>query len=245
MKRLQSYEPSDAFDFVRQLAEATSRRRFLQWAGITVAVATVGCDDDGGDITEPGGGTGSGNNGAREVSLGSGDNGVLNYAYALEQLEATFYTIVVGGPYTDATEEEIAILTDIRDHEVVHRDFLAASLGNNAIARLSFTFSGLDFTSRDAVLEAARSFEDLGVAAYNGVAARIIDPTSLLLAGKIVSVEARHASAIRDLLEPLTEAFAGDDVVDGQGLDRSLTPAQVLQQADPFITTTINATGLA
>jgi hypothetical protein len=245
VKRLQSYEPSDAFDVVRQLAEATGRRRFLQWAGVTVAVATVGCDDDGGDITEPGGGTGSGNDGAREVSLGSGDNAVLNYAYALEQLEAAFYTIVVGGPYTDATPEEIAILTDIRDHEVIHRDFLAGVLAGNAIARLSFTFSGLDFTSRDAVLEAARSFEDLGVAAYNGVAARIVDPTSLLLAGKIVSVEARHAAAIRDMLEPLSGAFAGNDVVDPQGLDRSLTPAQVLQQADPYITTTINASGLA
>ena len=241
MKRLESYEPSDAFDFVRRLAEATSRRRFLKWAGVTVAVATVGCGDDGSDIVAPG----TGGNGAREVSLGTGDNGVLNYAYVLEQLEAAFYSIVVGGPYADAPEEEIALLTDIRDHEVIHRDFLASTLGSNAIAQLSFTFSGLDFTSRDAVLDTARRFEDVGVAAYNGVAAQLTDPNNLLIVGKIVSVEGRHAAAIRDLIDPLTEAFAGDDVVDPRGLDGSLTPSQALQRVRPFITTTINASGLA
>ncbi|HWV65036.1 ferritin-like domain-containing protein [Chitinophaga sp.] len=34
------------------------------------------------------------------MSLGSGDVAVLNYAYALEQLEAAFYTQVVLTPYT-------------------------------------------------------------------------------------------------------------------------------------------------
>ena len=34
------------------------------------------------------------------VDLGSGDTGVLNYAYALEQLEAAFYTQLLAAPYS-------------------------------------------------------------------------------------------------------------------------------------------------
>ena len=63
---------------------------------------------------------------------------------------------------------------------------------------------------------------------------------NLLVAGKIVSVEARHAAAIRDILNPNDgRAFAGDDVVDAQGLDVVREPVAVLTAADPFITNTI------
>ena len=36
---------------------------------------------------------------ALAADLGSGDIGILNYAYALEQLEAAFYTMVIDSPY--------------------------------------------------------------------------------------------------------------------------------------------------
>src|SRR3712207_279233 len=45
-------------EFLSRLARATSRRSFLQWSGMTIAVAVSGCgddDDDGGDITTPAG----------------------------------------------------------------------------------------------------------------------------------------------------------------------------------------------
>ena len=69
-----------------------------------------------------------------EVNLGTGDTGVLNYAYALEQLEAAFYTQVLAGAYyTGAPLNEQTILSDIKNHEVIHRDFLKAALGSAAI----------------------------------------------------------------------------------------------------------------
>ena len=58
----------------------------------------------------------------------------------------------------------------------------------------------------------ARTFEDLGVSAYNGAGQLLTVAANLLTAGKIVSVEARHAAAIRDLLVP--NSFAASDVVD-------------------------------
>ena len=89
---------------------------------------------------------------------------------------------------------------------------------------------------------AAKTFEDLGVSAYNGAGKLIVDPNYLLLAGKIVSVEARHAAAIRDLLKPKSADFAGDDVVDPvTGLDVVKNPSEVLAIADGFITTPFTA----
>jgi hypothetical protein len=175
------------------------------------------------------------------VDLGSGDTGVLNYAYALEQLEAAFYTQVVGSFYAAATTDEQTLLTDIKNHEVIHRDFLKGALGSAAIADLAVDFTSINFTDRSSVLGAAKAFEDLGVSAYNGAGKLLTNPDYLLLAGKIVSVEARHAAAIRDLLVP--NSFAGPDVVQN-ALDQAKSPDDVLATADPYITTTVTAGSL-
>jgi hypothetical protein len=325
-------------DFLSRVARATSRRSFLQWSGMTIAVAVAGCndDDEGGDITAPAGeadpaastaevpttatlsdsvtvivqardsdgnplttggsevvmeATGANptgpieavNNGdgtytasytpinegedsvaitldgspiqgspftvtvaaaATGTRLGSGDPGVLNYAYALEQLEAAFYTAVLAAPYTGITPDETQVLTEIRDHEVVHREFLKAALADRAIPELAVDFASVDFTSRDAVLGAARDLEDLGVSAYNGAGFLLNSAEFLLAAGKIVSVEARHAAVIRDLIAPLSAGFAGDDVVNDSGLDRYASPNQVLPATGTYITTPLDASEL-
>lgn len=219
--------------FLDGLARSTSRRSFLQWSGITIAVAAVGCSDDNSNL---------GPNPAGAVDLGSGDTGVLNYAYALEQLEAAFYTQVVAGFYAGASPGEQTILTDIKNHEVIHRDFLKAALGSAAIADLAVDFTSITFTDRSSVLGAAKAFEDLGVSAYNGAGKLLTNPDYLVLAGKIVSVEARHAAAIRDLLQ--ANSFAGSDVVNANGLDQAKAPSEVLAAADVYITTTVTANNL-
>jgi Ferritin-like domain len=218
--------------FLDQLARTTGRRKFLQWSGLTIAVVALACSDD----------DNNGPSGSGTVNLGSGDTGILNYAYALEQLEAAFYTAVTASFYSGATADEQTMLNDIKNHEVIHRDFLKAALGAAAIADLGVDFTSVDLTSRTSVLGAAKTFEDLGVAAYNGAGKLLTTPANLVTAGRIVSVEARHAAAIRDLVA--ANSFAGSDVVDANGLDRAFTPTQVLTAADPYVTTTINASGL-
>jgi len=179
------------------------------------------------------------------VDLGKGDFGVLNYAYALEQLEAAFYSQVISTPYARMDSAEREILTDIRDHEIAHREFFKAALGKKAIPGLQVNFTSINFNSRDSVLGTAKTFEDLGVSAYNGAGQLLKKGDYLLLAGKIVSVEARHAAVIRDLLSPMSSAFAGDDVTDPRtGLDMARTPSQVLSAAGPFIRTRITANNL-
>jgi hypothetical protein len=226
-------EKGEELGFLDQLARTSSRRKFLQWSGLTIAVVSVGCSDDDGNV-EP--------NPSGSVDLGTGDTGVLNYAYALEQLEAAFYTQVVASFYAGATTGEQAILTDIKNHEVIHRDFLKAALGSTAIADLAVDFTSVNLSDRSDVLGAAKAFEDLGVAAYNGAGKLLTNPDYLVLAGKIVSVEARHAAAIRDLLVPNT--FAGGDVVNANGLDQAKAPSEVLATADTYITTTVTGNNL-
>ena len=92
------------------------------------------------------------------TDIGSGDFGILNYAYALEQLEAAFYTQVILTPYSGISASEKLMLTEIRDHEVLHREFFKAALGSHAIMALTPDFSSIDFTSRAKVLAAAQAF---------------------------------------------------------------------------------------
>ena len=179
------------------------------------------------------------------VDLGKGDTGILNYAYALEQLEAAFYTQAVSTPYSGMSSAEQQILTDIRDHEVAHREFFKVALGKKAIPALQVNFTAIDFNNRQSVLSTAKTFEDLGVSAYNGAGQLLKKVDYLLLAGKIVSVEARHAAAIRELLNPMSAAFASDDVTDSStGLDMAKMPADVLAAAAPFIRTPVTANNL-
>ena len=179
------------------------------------------------------------------VDLGSGDVGILNYAYALEQLEAAFYTQVIATPYNGMSDAEKTLLTDIRNHEIIHREFFKAALGANAIAGLTPNFSAITFSDRSSVLNTAKAFEDLGVSAYNGAGNLIKDVNYLALAGKIVSVEARHAAAIRDLLNPKSADFAGDDVVaPTTGLDPANAPSVVLPIAQKYVKTQITASNL-
>lgn len=227
------------FKQLQAFSKGTLRRRsFLKYSGLGAAsiatLAVAGCKDD--DMMTPGAGT----------DLGSGDPGILNYAYALEQLEAAFYTSVTAHASftTIFSAGEQAILKDIRDHEIVHREFLKAALADKAIADLEVDFSSIDFGKRDSVLAAAKTFEDLGVSAYNGAGNLLTDANLLLIAGKIVSVEARHAAAIRDLINPKSADFSGDDVVDTNGLDGAKMPSEVLTAAAPYIKTKVNGNNL-
>lgn len=218
----------------RSAGVAVRRRSFLKFAGATILTTAAAGLLPRQSWAQTSGG----------VNLGSGDTGVLNYAYALEQLEAAFYTKVTASFYSGINSRERQYLTEIRDHEVAHRSFLKGALGAAAIPNLQVDFSTVNFNSRQSVLTTARTFEDTGVAAYNGAGQLLRDPNHLLAAGRIVSVEARHAATLRDLLAPRTTAFAGDDVVDGFGLGAVMRPSDVLKAVAPYIRTPINADNL-
>lgn len=217
-----------------------SRRKFLSYAALSAsAVAAVSCQKDGlkqNDLSYVSG-VAAPNGTMTSVNLGSGDIGILNYAYALEQLEAAFYTMVLQTPYAGISNLEKTVLASVRDHEIAHREFFKNAIGTSAIGALQVDFSSIDFSSRDSVLMTAKAFEDLGVSAYNGAGDLLQSATYLLLAGKIVSVEARHAATIRDLIS--YGSFADSTVIDANGLDVVRRPPAVLAIAGAYIKTKI------
>jgi len=226
-----------------------SRRKFINYAGLSASalLLATSCSKKldetmgensmmqrNGNVNSEGGGK---DGGKAVVNLGSGDIGILNYAFALEQLEAAFYIKVIATPYSGMSDKEREYLTDIRDHEIAHREFFRNALGDARIGGLILDFSTIDFNSRSSVLETAKAFEDLGVSAYNGAGELLQSAQYLLLAGKIVSVEARHAAAIRDFLS--YGSFADSTVINSMGLDVYRTPPEVLAIADKYISTRI------
>jgi len=235
---------------------SNSRRKFLKMGGLAVAGSSLllyGCsdDDDMDPITPPVDGV---------FDLGTGNLGILNYAYALEQLEADFYTRVIEGNYYKGLPDgdEKTLLEDVWYHEVIHREFfktaITAVAPDDITPDLAFDYGNVNFDDRDSVLATALLLEDTGVSAYNG-AGKLIDVTApggdvyLGLAGKIVSVEARHASAFADLINPGTTAFARDGILvdlGGTGLsyDKATPPSDVLAAAGGFITTEFTANQL-
>ncbi|HVT37489.1 MAG TPA: ferritin-like domain-containing protein [Gemmatimonadaceae bacterium] len=212
-----------------QLLQVTTRRRFLGVLGLGGAIVLLpgvftACKSDK-DTTGPG------PTGQYTLDL-STDTGILNYAYALEQLEAAYYTAALtSAGYAALSANEQEVLSDLQKHEVIHREFLKQVLGSAAIPTIAFsaTTVGTTTAGRDVLLKTSQLLEDTGVSAYNGAGKYLTNAANLLVAGKIVSVEARHAAAIRDIRDGSNgRLFAGDDVVNAQGLDVKAEPDTVL-----------------
>ncbi len=242
---LQSRGADDA-SFAQPLYTPIKRRSFFMYAGATAgatALVLAGCSKDSDNTPELPKGNSTSASGA--ISLGSGDVGVLNYAYALEQLEADFYARVAAlSNGATLLGNDFAYFQQVAKHEAIHRDFFKAALNRDAsgqaLRSLTPKYPAATFSDRTNILATAKAFEDLGVAAYNGAGKLIKKADYLVIAGQIVSVEARHAAYIRDLF--LAGSFAADDIVNASGLDTVKTPQEVLSVAQGFITETLDGT---
>ena len=232
------------------LGRTLRRRSFLRVAGATAASSALvlaGCGKDDDPNPNP---TGPVTLTFQDTAAGN-DTGILNFAYLLEQIEAAFYQKVVDAFPADFTTADKAAFIDLRDHEVIHRETFKSVLGGSAYdaaatAPLEFNFTAYTLTTRAGVYAAARTFEDLGVAAYNGLLRRIINLSYLRLVTKIASVESRHASFVRDQAEP--NSFAGPEVIVPSGslagLAVSLTPVEVATLIAPLVPVVLVADNL-
>lgn len=170
----------------------------------------------------------------------------LLFAYLLENLEAEFYKKVVDGFTTIGVPAgpARAALTTIRDHEIAHVAFLRTVLTQMNATIPTYTAASFDFTGGSytggpgtgngplgialtnygAMLAVAQTFEDTGVRAYKGQAPRLINNNDVLTAAlQIHSVEARHASHIRQMRRNLA---TGSLIPSGVTLQPWITLAQ-------------------
>jgi len=138
---------------------------------------------------------------------------VLNYALTLEYLESSFYNQGAASagliPAAGAS-----YINTVKDDENQHVAFLKTAItasGGTPVTSPKFDFTagggtgngpfkGL-FSNYTLFLKVALAFEDTGVRAYKGQAPNLLGNKDILTAAlSIHAVEARHASAIRQLL---------------------------------------------
>ncbi|SDR67096.1 ferritin-like domain-containing protein [Christiangramia echinicola] len=138
----------------------------------------------------------------------------LQLALTLEYLEAEFYMKALDSGVLNGNQRAMDAYMQISKHEDAHVAFLKAGLeGAGATPVESPTF---DFTAGGAfdpfndngigqetayaqLLALAQAFEDTGVRAYKGQAGNLMGTAFLEPALQIHSVEARHASEIRQI----------------------------------------------
>jgi hypothetical protein len=171
---------------------------------------------------------------------GTGDIKVLNYALALEALEADLYrqslgrltggysyvnaagtTVNVAGLGLAASEPDVRYVQDFGNVEAQHRDFLNSALGANSILAGALQNARFDFgitsaTTRQEIVQTLYTIENLGTQAYLGAIKFFATKTFLLQAGSIQATEARHTAVIAAVFNTLfgptlkTAPLAGD-----------------------------------
>jgi len=162
------------------------------------------------------------------------DVDVLNYALTLEHLENAFYRdglamLGVNGFTALGFQPGVFdFLSEIGAHEAAHVDTLTgviSQLGGEPVAEATYDFG---YTDAAGFLKVSQALEDTGVSAYQGAAQYLMDNGDLLTAALTIhGVEARHAAyvAVLNANDPFPEA-----------VNPTLTPAEVLDIATPFIT---------
>lgn len=154
----------------------------------------------------------------------------LNYAFALETLEAEFYRQVIArltGGGTDmfgnaitglgASGTDVNLVMEFGQVENDHRDFLANTLyGTTDITKNPYIQMGLKFDfginsmDRPTVVQTTYTVELHGVMAYSGAAPSLIGSQYLAIAAAILGTEARHTSGLAFAVNGL----AGHQVVE-------------------------------
>jgi hypothetical protein len=155
---------------------------------------------------------------------GGGDLDILNFALTLEYLESAFYSEAIAKAGLSGQTKKLA--QEIGDHEKQHVAALTAAIKKAGGTPVKAPQVAFPLSDEASFLKLAETFEDTGVAAYNGAAPMIKSKDVLAAAGSIVQIEARHAAAIRFL--------KGDNPTRG-AFDPTLKKGQVLKAVKPFI----------
>ncbi len=181
---------------------------------------------------------------------GTGDVKVLNYALALEDLEADLYVQALYRLTGGGTNElginiaglnvsgpDVEYIQEFSRVEREHRDLLRSTLGNDAISPFRYNFF-LQNATRAQVVTAIYRAENTGAMAYLGAIKFLqVGSPYLQIAGAIQGTEARHTAVVAAILRQLT----GDAIPVAPGpsmnnaIDKPLAPVTVLARVSPFI----------
>lgn len=208
-----------------------SRRKFLGYAGGVAGVALLldACKkDDETIITEPG-----------AMDLGTNDEGLLNYIFVLQQIEAAFYTKVTVDSLDSIPATDAPVFKEIRDHEIAHREVLRNYLEGTGTV-VDVDFSSIDFTSLTSVLENAEFIENIVAASMIEAGRLLVTPHNVELVAKMASVEVRHATTMSNM-RSLGNFFGP---VDASGSEPGSLPSNTITIMNKFLKTKVSGNRL-
>jgi hypothetical protein len=220
---------------------ALSRREFvarLALGGGAFAVPSLLAAACTNDVTDP----------TKSATLDlSTDAGVLNYFYAISQLQADFWARVNLNRFPGITTAESTAFIFIASHATSQRNWLQVYQTAGRVSDvLTFGFgSAVDFANRASTMTAALAIEDSATQAYAGAVKYLQNPENIVLASKLASVAARHSATLRDFNDIAAggntrTSFAGDDVVSPTGLEAAQNPTEVIATLSRFFLTTLS-----
>ncbi|KAM0297556.1 hypothetical protein HYE67_007270 [Fusarium culmorum] len=169
------------------------------------------------------------------AAAGLDDPSILQFALTLEHLESAFYResfLTISDAEFAPIGLEGQTLDDVKaigKTEAAHVVLLQSALtaaGFAPVQECKYDFKGAT-ADPAAMVATAAILESVGVSAYLGAAPLLTSPAILGVAGSILTVEARHQTAIR----VFSKAIAVP-----QPLDTPLGPRAVFSLAAPFIT---------
>jgi len=161
---------------------------------------------------------------------------VFQFANVLNQLEQSFYSqalakfqdsdfTAAGFPASQIAEQTLA---GIQQNEQAHIAYLQQGLTDNGAQPLTCNFKfGNALNDVPTMLATARVVEYVGVSAFLGAANLLGDPTLLDAAASILTVEARHQTALNIL--------SGTGISVPSAFDVGLEPGEVVSIAGAFI----------
>jgi hypothetical protein len=160
------------------------------------------------------------------------DINALNFALIAEQLEAAYYNEYVANftssdftsnGFPDAT----MYLIMIREHENAHVQLLRMTISQRLGTPVNNCTYNFNIANVTQFIQTASLFENTGVKAYDGAINTISDPSLIMAAATIATVEARHAAYL-NLVQQL--------VPFPNITDLTLTPTQVVAALSAFQT---------
>jgi len=185
---------------------------------------------------------------------GTGDIKVLNFALALEDLEADLYAQAIQrlgnggtnklgkkikGLNISSSQPDVIYVKRFAKVEVEHRDFLRTAIkaaGGPVIPQFKYGFR-MESKTRQQVVELVYLAEVTGVMAYLGAIPLVANKTYLSIAAAIQGTEARHTAVVAAVLN---QVFGGSRPTaplfnDNDGRDVSMPPNLILKAVSPFI----------
>jgi len=161
------------------------------------------------------------------------DPTVLNFAFAIEELEADFFNRATrSGGYNQLSAEQRSVFGLIGAQDQAHKDLLESLRGefqakdagtfetyNASESRRPRLFHYPALGTRDEVLKTALDIKENALFTYHGAASLLGNKKLLGTAVAIAGVEGRHVAALRQLMgmDPVPAPFEGAKGAEAQG----------------------------